>query len=155
MLSKTKSLALFPFKILLMVIHHNDRTELIHEINAISHHAIITVFTPRLWPARFQETRANLASRHDNRGIEAHELLYSAACNPVPPTMGIVPDAPVITVPAPKALASWTPMKPVPPWLAVTTTVGFEVQGTLATCRHCSWSLQRWESCQLFHACIH
>ena len=31
-------------------------------------------------------------------------------------------------VPAPRTLANWIPMKPVPTWPAVTTTVGFEVQ---------------------------
>ena len=33
----------------------------------------------------------------------------------------------VITVPAPRTLASWIPVKPVATWPAVTTTVGFEV----------------------------
>ena len=66
-------------------------------------------------------------------GFEVHEHLFLQSCNPVPPTMAIVPVATVITVPAPKTLANWTPKKPVPPWLAVTTTVGIEVQERLLT----------------------
>ena len=37
------------------------------------------------------------------------------------------PVAAVNTVPAPRTLANWIPMKTVPTWPAVTTTVGFEV----------------------------
>ena len=54
----------------------------------------------------------------------------------------------VVTVPAPRALASWTPMKPVPPWPAVTTTVDFEVQGVPASADTANWTLQRWGSYQ-------
>ena len=56
-----------------MVVHHDIRTEPIHEINAISRCSVITVLAPR-------------------------------------------------------TLANWIPMKPVPTWPAFTTTVGFEVQ---------------------------
>ena len=80
--------------VLLMVVHHDIRAESIHEINAISRCA-------------------------------------------------------AITVPAPRALANWIPMKPVPTWPAVTTTVGFEVQERPLPADTASWSLQQWGSCQL------
>ena len=64
---------------------------------------------------------------HDIRTEPLHEISAISRCA-------------VITVPAPRALASWTSMKLVPPWLAVTTTVGLEVQGAPASCRHCTWS---------------
>ena len=73
------------------------------------------------------------------QGIEdvLHMVVHhDTAPSPFTKTMPSPVDA-VITVPAPRALASWTPMKPVPPWPAITTTVGFEVQGAPASCRHC------------------
>ena len=52
-----------------MVDHYENRTEIIHEINAIFRHAVMSVSAPRPWPARFQENRANLASRHEDCGF--------------------------------------------------------------------------------------
>ena len=52
-----------------MADYHDNRIETIHEINASSHHAVITVSALRLWPGRFQETRANLASRNNDLQI--------------------------------------------------------------------------------------
>ena len=94
-LTKTTSTGSLPrvSNVLLMVVYHDIRTEPIHEINAISRCAIITV-------------------------------------------------------PAPRTLASWIPIKPVPTWLAVTTTVGFEVQERPFPADTASWSLQRWGSYQ-------
>ena len=75
-----------------MVVHHDNRPEPFHEINAISVAAVITVPAPRALASRTPETRATLASRHDDRGFRSPmSARFLQTLQLVPPTMGIVP----------------------------------------------------------------
>ena len=62
-----------------MVDFHDNRIETIHEINAVSRHAVVTVSALTTWPAVTTI-----------EGFEVQEHLFSAALNPVPTTMGIL-----------------------------------------------------------------
>ena len=89
--SKTTSTVSLPSvsNVLLMVVHHDIRTEPTHEINAISHHSSRAENFGQL---DSNETRANLASRHDDRGFRGSGAPASCRhCKLVPPTTEIVP----------------------------------------------------------------
>ena len=79
-----------------MVVHHDIRTEPLHEINPISRCAVITSSRAESFgQLDSNETRATLASRHDDRGFRGpRSACFLQTLQLVPPTMGIVPASP-------------------------------------------------------------
>ena len=71
-----------------MVDYHDNRTETIHEINAISGHAVNIFSAPRTLPVGFHEIRARLASRNNDRDFEVQERLFLQIPQPGPSNDG-------------------------------------------------------------------
>ena len=81
--------------VLLMVVHHDIRTEPLHEINDISRcRGNHSSRAERFGQLDSNETRATLASRHDDRGFRGpRSARFLQTLQLVPPTMGIVASA--------------------------------------------------------------